>query len=52
VAGNDADTLAEATLLLHGDDNGAGENAEEDPANETISAPIKLSAVPEVHMNP
>jgi hypothetical protein len=50
---NDADTLAEATFLLHGDDDddGVGVDAEEDPASETISVPIKLSAVPQVHMH-
>ena len=34
VDGNDADTLAEATFLLHGDDDGAGVDAKEDPASE------------------
>ena len=50
---NDADTLAEATLLLgdDDDDDGANVDEEEDPASdETTSEPIKLSVVPQVHM--
>jgi hypothetical protein len=51
VSGNNADTTAEAALLLLGDDDGADDDANEDPANKTISTPVKLSAVPQVHMN-
>ena len=50
---NNADTLAEAAFVLLGDeddDDDASVDAEEEPANdETITEPIMLSAIPQVH---